>query len=197
MRKLRATDLPFNKRVIIPAALKEEDEMNLQHLKSKMISTVNEYVKDEATSSNKWSNLTSTERKGLRTLKEKCNDNDIVIYQTDKSGRFAVDTPQNYIKACEPHVTKDATITAKEYEDLEVRMNAHSIMWTRMLAAGKETNHTSRIKSNMVTSNCPLAPLYTLRKDHKRVDDPTIGPPVRPVCGAVQSYNQHLSHLMS
>ena len=66
-----------------------------------------------------------------------------------------------------------------------------------MLAAGKDTDSTSKIKSNMTTNNCPLAPLYTLRKDHKATKDPIAGPPVRPVCGAVQSFNQHLSHLMS
>jgi len=49
----------------------------------------------------------------------------------------------------------------------------------------------------MLSSNCPLAPLYCLRKDHKVTPDPVIGPPMRPVCGAVTSYNQHLSHLIS
>ena len=39
--------------------------------------------------------------------------------------------------------------------------------------------------------------MYALRKDHKNTDDPSIGPPVRPVCGAVSAYNRKLSHLIS
>ena len=49
----------------------------------------------------------------------------------------------------------------------------------------------------MQVSECTLPPLYALRKDHKNTDDPSIGPPVRPVCGAVSAYNKKLSHLMS
>ncbi|KXJ13364.1 hypothetical protein AC249_AIPGENE20467 [Exaiptasia diaphana] len=49
----------------------------------------------------------------------------------------------------------------------------------------------------MTVSRCPLAPLYALRKDHKVYEDFIAGPPVRPVCGVVVSYNQHLSYLLS
>ena len=49
----------------------------------------------------------------------------------------------------------------------------------------------------MVTTNCPIPPLYTLRKDHKVTNDPEVGPPVRPVCGAVVGYNRPLSHVIS
>ena len=45
----------------------------------------------------------------------------------------------------------------------------------------------------MLVSDCTLPPLYALRKDQKNTDDPSIGPPVRPVCGAVSGYNRKLS----
>ena len=41
MRNLRATDFPFNKRVILPSALSEEKEVGLQHLKNNMMKSVN------------------------------------------------------------------------------------------------------------------------------------------------------------
>ena len=53
------------------------------------------------------------------------------------------------------------------------------------------------MKNNIITQDCPIAPLYTLRKDHKNIDDEVKGPPVRPVCGAVLAYNQRLSHVIS
>ena len=37
---------------------------------------------------------------------------------------------------------------------------------------------------------------YRMRKDHKNVNDHNVGPPVRPVCGAVTAYNRKLSHLI-
>ena len=43
------------------------------------------------------SNLTREEQRGLRSLKGSEN---VVVYQTDKSGRFAVDTKDNYRVAC-------------------------------------------------------------------------------------------------
>ena len=76
-------------------------------------------------------------------------------------------------------------------------MNAHSVIWTRILEAGHCTGHVNRIKNNMITHDCPLAPLYRLRKDHKTMDDEVKGPPVRPVCGAVSAYNKRLSHVVS
>ena len=128
---------------------------------------------------------------------ERSKDNSVVIYQTDKSGRFSIDTAENYLLACEPHVKGDETITQQDYERLESEMNAHSVIWARILGAGHGTGHVNRIKNNMITHDCPLAPLYTLRKDHKAMDDEVKGPPVRPVCGAVSAYNQRLSYVVS
>ena len=88
-------------------------------------------------------------------------------------------------------------ITEEDYGKLENLMNAHSTMWIRILQAGKDTEQTRKIKSSMLVSDSPFAPLYCLRKDHKKFDDPVKGPPMRPVCGAVAAYNNHLSHLLS
>ena len=140
------------------------------------------------------SNLTREEQRGLRSLKGSEN---VVVYQTDKSGRFAVDTKDNYRVACRPHVENDHTITESLHERLQKEANAHSVMWVRLLNAGEVVGGQARIKSNMLVSDCTLAPLYTLRKDHKTTTDQNSGPPVRPVCGAVSAYNRNLSHLIS
>ena len=195
MRNLRATDFPFNKRVILPSALSEEKEVGLQHLKNNMRKSVHNYVGIDM--NKRWQNLTVNEKNGLRSLRKRSKDNSVVIYQTDKSGRSSIDTAESYILACDPHVKGDETITQQDYERLESEMNAHSIIWTRILKAGHRTGHVNRIKNNMITQDCPIAPLYTLRKDHKNIDDEVKRPPVRPVCGAVSAYNQPLSHVIS
>ena len=195
-RNLRATDFSFNKRVVLPTALPDDQEIEIQHLKNKLMKTVDTYIRRNG-GSKQWQNLTKDEERGLRSLKKRCKETEVVVYQTDKSGRFSIDTSDNYLLACEPHVAGDDVIMEQDYDRLQTEMNAHSILWTRILAAGKATGNFSRIKSNMITSDCPLAPLYTLRKDHKDIKDEIRGPPVRPVCGAVTAYNQRLSHLVS
>ena len=126
---------------------------------------------------------------------------EIVIFQTDKSGRFAVDSKENYIRASEPHLRNDITITEEEHVRCQKEMNAHAIMWTHILKAGANAGDRaeSRIKGNMTIAagDHGLAPLYTLRKDHKVCEDKETGPPVRPVCGGNAAYNSKFSHLIS
>ena len=123
----------------------------------------------------------------------------IVIFQTDKSSRFSVDTKTNYINACKVHVDKDKTIDGTQYDSMLREMNAHSCMWCKIIKAGEEASSHSeqRIKENMTASEgCDPPPMYALRKDHKICDNQE-GPPTRPVCGATTAYNGKLSHLIS
>ena len=87
VRNLRATDFPFSKRVILASALSEEKEVALQHLENNMMKSVNNYVENDK--NKQWQNLTENEKNGLRSLRKRSKDNSIVIYQTDKSGRFS------------------------------------------------------------------------------------------------------------
>ena len=47
----------------------------------------------------------------------------------------------------------------------------------------KKATRGYRVKQNMTVSNLGHALLYSLRKDHKDVEDPTHGPPTKPVYG--------------
>ena len=95
-----------------------------------------------------------------------------MVFQTDKSGRFSLDTTENYKRSCEEHIQNDTIIMAGQYKKLEQEMNAHSVMRTRILQAGKDNGNEGWIRNNMVSCNSPLPPLYTLRKDHKKCNDP-------------------------
>ena len=54
------------------------------------------------------------------------------------------------------------------------------------------------MRENLTSAeNCDPPPLYALRKDHKRSENPVTGPPTRPVCGAKAAYNGKLSHIIS
>ena len=193
LRYLRPTDLPFNKRVCLPDALENGEEIDLQHLKGRLVSVTKDFINEQNMRPTKI-NLTHEEQRGLRSLKGR---EDVVVYQTDKSERFAVDTKDNYRVACQPHVENDHTVTESLHERLQKEANAHSVLWVRLLNAGEVVGGQARIKNNMLVSDCTLAPLYTLRKDHKKTADQNSRPPVRPVCGAVSAYNRNLAHLIS
>ena len=95
-----------------------------------------------------------------------------MVFQTDKSSKFSVDTKTNYIESCEQHTSKDETISEEKYETMIKELNSHSVMWCNFLKAGKYTNSNGdqRIKDNMISSEmCDPPPLYALRKDHKQL----------------------------
>ena len=199
MRNLRPTDLPFNRNVFLPEPLKTDKESEMMDLKRKLIGTTKEYIEENKKKRTPtYPNMSVREKEGLKRLKQR---DEVVIFQTDKSGRFAADSKENYSRASEPHIMNDTTITEEEHVKCQKEINAHAIMWTRILRAGEKAGERaeSRIKGNMTvaTGSHGLAPLYTLRKDHKVYEDKEIGPPVRPVCGASAAFNSKFSHLIS
>lgn len=61
LRSLRPTDIPFNIRVCLPDALDSDKEIDMQHLKGKLVRATREYISDQNVRSTK-SNLTSEEQ---------------------------------------------------------------------------------------------------------------------------------------
>ena len=70
-------------------------------------------------------NLNARHQAGLRCLEKRVKNQEIVVFQTDKSGRFSVDTRTNYLLAGEVHTANDETITRKKCLEIEDEMNAH------------------------------------------------------------------------
>ena len=79
---------------------------------------------------NKWSNLRKDEREGLVSLKNKVQTQENVVFQTDKSGRFSVDSIENYKAASQPRIADSIIITKDEHDRLQQLVNAH---WFRGL----------------------------------------------------------------
>ena len=195
LREFRSTDLPFNNRICVPKPLDNETETCVQNLKMNLNNCTERYIEGQHRA--KETNLTNEQKQGLQSLKEKKRDNTIVIFETDKSKRFACDSMENYKTLGETHVMEDEIVTEATKATFEKEINAHAEMWIRILNAGEKTMNHDRIRSSMKSRNNPPAPLYVLRKDHKRYNDEVVGPPGRPVCGGDETYNKRLSHLIS
>ena len=128
---------------------------------------------------------------------EKKKKMELVTNITDKSGRFSVDTVENYITLNEIHTNKDTVIQREEYEDRVSEMNAHSASWCIMFNLGKERGEEKKIIRNFHNDNPPLPGHRTLRKDHKEGYDEIIGPPGRQLCSADSSFIYGMSHFLS
>ena len=56
------------------------------------------------------SSLTAKERRRLKFLRKSVNEVDLVVLQTDKSGRFAIMTKETYIKEGDKHTNSDTEV---------------------------------------------------------------------------------------
>ena len=188
----RSTDLPFNISTYMPKSLEATEEVKLQCLKMELMKITEMYTRNTKSA---LSNLSQAQKEGLKSLKQRRDDNEIVVFQTDKSGKIVVDSPENYIEAAKPHIGNDEIITLSEYN--EKKINAHSVFWLRMLQVGKESGDEARYKKSMLQQNSQYASLYMYRKDHKVYEDTIKGPPVRPLCDVSDSYGHKLSYFIS
>lgn len=100
MRKMAATDLPFNNRTYLPHALDESSEIEMHVLKQR-IKEVKRFPKEKSLR-----NLTEEQFKGIKGLRDRQKNDEIVVFQTDKSAKLAVDTPENYIESMKQHTEK-------------------------------------------------------------------------------------------
>ena len=137
-------DQPFNKRIRLPMPLSDADEVGVQVLRNKLKGITEEYV--SSSNGARLSNLKEAEKEGLRSVTRKIKDKELVVYQTDKSNRLSVDTPENYKRASLVHVEHDAQISEFEAEGIEKDISAHSEAWSRILGIGSNWNQTDRVR---------------------------------------------------
>ena len=64
----------------------------------------------------KHDNLDKEEKEGLKSLKERVKSGELIICATDKSGRFAVLTRDQYVQAGEAHTKHDKTVVMEEWK---------------------------------------------------------------------------------
>ena len=109
------------------------------------------------------------------------SEENLVCYKTDKTGKFALDTVQNYSEKMVKHIKDDKTVSAKGLKKIENNLNNHAEYWSRMTNAGERTGQQKRIKGNVKTKDNQIPILSGTSKDHKKSVDEKVGPDVRPI----------------
>ena len=112
------------------------------------------------------SNLTWSEFNGLKSLKKRIKQGDLVIAQTDKSSCFAVLSVKQYLQAGECHTKKDREISWKDVEYLQNQVNSHTWWISRILNYSKNSDER-RMTRNIIASGQEIPDMVLLVKDHK------------------------------
>ena len=143
-------------------------------------------------------NLTAAQRRGLGKLIKRVKEGEIVVCQTDKSGKLAVMTLELYKAAGEVHTRNDEEIDMEKVKELEKICNGTSAMVMKIFNVGADWEHQDRHKETKVSHSQEVPILDMLYKDHKNWT-PAVGefPPFRPVALSNKGINIHLSELFS
>jgi hypothetical protein len=142
-------------------------------------------------------NLSEKQVKSIKSLKSKMKDEDIVCFETDKTGKLALDKKENYVKKMDKHIETDEIITMKEVKRIEKNINEHAEQLVRIINAGVDTGQTKRIKSNLKTIDNQIPILSGTHKDHKKIKDELLGPDLRPIMGATVGTNVALTNFIA
>ena len=109
--KKRATDCKHNTCVKLPGpkSTKVEEGIEFRRMSWKKIyrDFRGEFTDEKGVQE---SNLTSQEDKGLKKLRKRVQDGVLVVVRTDKSGRFAIMSMEEYERAERVHTDKDVEV---------------------------------------------------------------------------------------
>ena len=111
-RKIKATDLRDNPRVILPKPRPPGEEIELIVQEQIWQTTIEKYAENHCNSKGdqKQSNLTNSQKIGMSKLKNRSKDGSIVIGETDKSNKTTLSSRENYRKQWDPHTQNDIEV---------------------------------------------------------------------------------------
>ena len=198
LAKQKATDVKHNARVVLPKAMKPTDEAMVEVKRAEWTLVWNDYFSKECDERGRQqSNLTPAQKRGLKNLLKRVKDGEIVVCQTDKSGKLSIMSMEAYMEAGSVHTSKDREVNLSFVEEKQKECNGHCSMLMKVFRIGEDWKHSGRHRETRINKSCNIPPLRLLVKDHK-VWDPSKGPPqTRPVCSSNVGQNVHLSDIVS
>ena len=143
------------------------------------------------------SNLTPEQLAGLKSLKKRVRDGTLIISDTDKSKKFALLTPEQYLAAGEVHTSKDLEISPSEIKKIKNVVNDHTWWFKTIMNVRSNWSHEDRISKNVIDKGEQACQMVLLIKDHKKWSaDLGKPPPSRPVVSGNTGLNCHLLELL-
>lgn len=196
-KNLKATDIKGNRRIIMPEPDDDPDEIRRNNVKNELKNVFLQYRKESCDKFGNQldNNLDNEELKTIKNLRNKMDKDNLICYETDKTGKRVLDTVENYAKKMMKHIENDEIILEKKVRKIENKLNEHVDDWMDMTNAGEHTKQNGRIKSNMKSKEGQLPALKGSSKDHKVAEDKTVGPELRPIMGSFVGPNLGLANI--
>ena len=198
-RNLKATDMRNNKRIVMPELGTDEDEIRRSNVKHELKEVFLKYRKEKCDKFGNIleNNLDKEQMSSIKELKTKIKEDGLVCYKTDKTGKLAIDTLENYATKMNKHIKDDIEITEKKMRSIENKLNEHMEDWVGFTGAGENNQQTKRVKSNLKTKGNQPPVLRGTSKDHKIATNVIEGPDLRPIMGSVVGPNVAASNFVS
>ena len=202
-RRLRATDMDNNPRVGLPPPRpdKEEDVLGAKELiwSDITMSFIKKNCREDG--NQKVDNLTKQQRRGIGKLKARAERGELVITCTDKSGKLAVSSRENYTLSGRPHTTNDRPVSWKEVGEAKKVIQGHNKALGNVFRMGENWGQKGeqRVRSTMNENVTVIPKMSNLVKDHKApisMEDQMV-PATRPVCNASVTMNQRVSNTLT
>ena len=167
--KRRTTDIKGNSRVIFPRKARTlGEESAMEALRMELFTTFRKYVQEECDAKGEQkSNLTKGEELGLKSIKKRVKEGDIVVIPTDKSGNLAVMARSTYLEAGMAHTGRDIEVGWDNIKDSQRELNGHVSMMIKIFHIGSHWKHSMRVRESMMGEGQSVCPLSLLFKDHK------------------------------
>ena len=127
--KQRVTDLPTCRRIEVPEAREDDTEVVFANMKTRLSKVTESYIKEKCDNKGniKEQNVGKQELDGLKSLKKRVGNGELLIIPTDKSGKLVVSSHEDYIASMQPHIANDETISLEERNTIENTLNGHTI----------------------------------------------------------------------
>ena len=148
LARRRATDVKGNSRVNFPRKPRSvEEESALQTLRIELMSLFRLYKEGHCNNKNQQkSNLTKHQLEGLRSLKKRVKNGELVVIPTDKSGNLAVISRKLYVESGLLHTKNDSLVGWEENKSSQRELNGHVSMLIKIFKIGSHWNHELRVR---------------------------------------------------
>ena len=117
LANMTAPSYKHNKEVFLPNPEEPSKETSHEFRKREMVRVFNRVTKSISKGSN--SNLSKDEAKGLKSLKKRIANGDLMVVDTDKSKRFSILSQSQYIESGNVHTSKDIEIAPHQIKKIQ------------------------------------------------------------------------------
>ena len=148
--KKRVTSMKGNSRVVLPKIMKNfRDEAALETLRTEVMQVFKTHIKKNCNDRGEQrSNLSNSELRGLRSLKKRVKNGEIVVVPTDKTGKLCVMAREAYEEAGKVHVDKDEKVGQDEVDSIDGEINGNVSLLIKFFRLGKGWNQTGRVRDH-------------------------------------------------